>query len=190
MQNYLQLKKSSGMTQIELLVGISIISIIGMALFSLLFVNNNLLNSIENSNDEIINRYYGIEYLRNEISNSDLIIPSKYFKNSTTMKPLAFVIQKEVYSYRRNSNNKERYNKVIYCVKGDKLIRNSCKSNEFKFENLKIFSGYSEILTGVEKVNSSIDYESSQIKIKIEFTNGDFATINMKLRCELYEKSI
>ena len=188
MQSYFQLKKSSGMTQIELLVGISIISIIGMALFSLLLVNDKLLDNIETSNEQIINRYYGIEYLRNEIANSDLIIPTKYFKNSTTMKPLAFVIQKETFGNTKNTNSKERYNKVIYCLKGDKLIRNSCKSSEFQFENLKQFSGYSEILSGVDKMNSSIDYEKKQANIEIVFINGDVSNINMKLRCDLYER--
>ncbi|MBU5437517.1 prepilin-type N-terminal cleavage/methylation domain-containing protein [Tissierella sp. MSJ-40] len=174
-------QKSRGFTLIEILLILSLISLIIISLYSVL---NFCVSAWEDGNrkDEIIlNGRYGIEFIKTEIKTADKIISSNKIDdfNFTYPNNIGFVI------LRYNSNE---YQYITYYLSNDKLIRITDKRVTKKYPSINTFSGFNEICEYVDTIErTNVDFSKNMIYLNITMSYNNRKVLEFKtnifIRC-------
>lgn len=157
---------NKGVIFLEYLLGITIISILLIGFFSMIFtLNKNYLNyfkanSLENQGD------FAIDYIYKDIVASDYIYSTEDLDFKKYKENLGFLLIKE-----EKSQLKTIYNYSLYYIDGRNLIKVTYRDKEyFKIKESK-FDGYNNLAQNVKKANSSLDEISGLIKLDIHLND-------------------
>lgn len=163
-----QLNNTSGFSLIELLIGLSIGSIVTASLCSLLLFCNNANEFAEEKEDAMLNGIYAIEYMENEIKKSDEIIAIEKIKGCKENYGNNFgfvILQKE-----NKDNDDPYYNYILYYLKGDCIRRDAVTKKTKLLPEAREFSGHNNIVDNVKSIDKSyIDFNGKIISINIVF---------------------
>lgn len=160
-------------TLIELILGISIMSILMMCLYSILHFSINASKLNNERDDILLNGRYAASYLKEEIQSADKIIHISKFKNLDRDYPqnIGFVILKETID--EKTNKKTNYNYSTYYLKGDSLIRIACNRGSDNYPHSNFFGGHNKVCSKINKLEK-FNYNSNKnvLNIKISLNNG------------------
>ena len=185
-------QKNKGFTLIEILLVITICSIIILPLYAILNTSSNIFKSSKEKDEVILNAKHAIEYLKREIRASDMIIAHHKIKGLKDKYPenigFVLVIEEE----RDNPEKISVYKYVTYHVKDNKLVRIACEGRELKYPSKDELQGHNEICRMIESMsNTNFDIENSMIKLDFDFKSSidDKQRLNVKsdiyIRCEI-----
>lgn len=175
--------RNKGFTLIELILGMNLIFILLITIFSLFNFSSKSLAIYEKKDNIFLNGQYGLDYIKSEVLTSDKIISVSKFPNLNERYPnnIGFVIMKE-------ENKQFRY--ITYYIGDNKLVRLSCVGDSIKYPNGSSFSGFNQICTDILSFHdSNIDAKNKMLNLDIKMgINGDAKMIfksDIYLRCIL-----
>lgn len=170
---------NKGYTLIELILGIFIISILVTSMHSILLFTTNAMEKSDIDDLALYNGRYALDYIQNEIFNSDMIVSSSKFGDLDFVFPnnIGFVSMEKKISYHSNGRVKDvNYNFRTYYQSNDELIRIAYNTPNENLFDTRLFSGYNQVCEGVNYLsNNSMDIESNLINLYIDFSRGNKA---------------
>lgn len=155
-------KWSDGFTLLELLLALSISSIIVVCLYSILSFTINTCKLGSGEDEVLLNGRYAIEYIKREIKSAEKVISidkceglnQKYEDN------IGFVIMR----YIPNANYK--YNYSSYYLKNDIIYRIVANKNNDKYPDRNSFGGHNEVAEYVKSIEgTSINFKTKTIDL-------------------------
>lgn len=172
-----------GYTLIELIISISIMTILLILVFSSLFLGVSSFKSFEQELDNTQNCRYAIDYISSEVRRADEILPVELISDINTSifrDNFGFLIRVQ------EANSKSRY--ILYYKELNQPIIRRCvatyKDNEREFKASR-FSGFNEIADNVLQIERNTDITSSNI-LKISITVSDNKNIESTLSNEIF----
>ncbi|GFN35461.1 PulJ/GspJ family protein [Tepidimicrobium xylanilyticum] len=154
----------SGYTLLEIILALSIFSLIALTLYSVLTITVNSYRIGEIEDEIILNGKYLIEFIKNEVRSADKIISSakidsldeKYENN------FGFVVM----NYAPNATYK--YNYSTYYFKDNKIYRITANTNEERLPRAGGFSGHNEIAEYIISIEDSYaDFNERIVKLSV-----------------------
>lgn len=176
-KNYLN-PNEKGFTLIELIIALSIFSMIILIFYNILSISISSGEKMEKENEYIQNGKHVINYIAKEIRSADEVISSNKFKYLNQKYPvnLGFVIKREV------DNNKYLY--ITYYHYFDKIRRIAVVSKE-EYPNGYLFSGHNNIAEYIYNIEGTVVNLEKKI-ITLEFLIGEEENRNIHLKTILY----
>lgn len=172
---------NKGFTLIEYLLGISLVSILLISIFSLFHFTNESLVISENHNDTYLNGQYGLEYIKREVLTADKIISSSKIKGLERKFPnnIGFVLMIK-------SENKFTF--ITYYIENNNLIRIASNEDVKSYPNSSQLKGFNEICTNIISFNNTnIDVGNKLLNLSIDVGKDNSLMMNFKttvfLRC-------
>lgn len=164
-----QLNNKKGFSLIELLIGLSIGSIVATSLCLLLLYCNNANEFAEEKEDVMLNGVYAIEYMEDEIRKADEIIAIEKiegYKDKFNENFGFVILQKDI-------NKNPPNNHILYYLENDCIKRASYKSNVLpRAKDFKSDGGTNTLVGNVKSINNSyIDFNNSIISIDLLFSS-------------------
>lgn len=159
-----------GFSLIELVLGITIASILLMCLYSLLIYNIKLSKMTDEKDDALSNGRYALLYIKDEIKSADKIIDISKFKNLDERYPnnIGFVILHETID-----EEKTNYNYNTYYLKEDKLVRLACNWPRASYPRRDFFAGHNDLCKGLKSLEKFVyDSNKNVLKIRLTLNNG------------------
>lgn len=172
-------ENNKGFTLIELILSLSLISLILLTVFNIMHYSI-MTSNVSRYKDEILtNGRYGLEYMINEIKSADKIIDSNLIQSFNTEYPnnLGFVL----YNFHKGSSNEaERHEFTSYYVRNNRLQRIKRSRDSGEYENIRIFSPLSSgdnPLCGyvIDASKTDVNYQDEIINLKIVVGNDEFS---------------
>ncbi len=160
------LQSKKGFTIIEFIIGFSILSIVLAGIFSILTYTTKASTQGQDMDELLLNGRFGIEYIKEELKNADMLISSDNILNLNSLYPenIGFVIFKD--SGLINSDT--RFNFATYYSKDNKLIRVATNRKFPIYPEGKNFSGFNEVCEGVLSIaNTRVEVENKLIYLDI-----------------------
>lgn len=185
MRNSSKSKRSSGFTLLELIVSIGIIGIISLSLVGLVTINNRLLVKAEVDSEKLLDEYYGLEFIKNEIHSADYLIPISLTSIPKTYENIGYVIGQV--DYNKKTNKRTNHKQILYWVYSkNKLIRSV-------YEGGSVFWGYGSGYKGNNIIFENITNIENVMEdrtLKLSFTKSDGSQFDMvtEIRCKVYEE--
>lgn len=166
-----------GFTLIELILGISIMSLLIITFYTVLSFNLKVNESSLIQDELLLNGRYVSEYIKEEIMSADRIVSSYKFEDLDTKFPtnIGFVIVK-VIDYEKIESKKEYIyrekdcNYITYYFKEDSIIRVSGRASSKSFPYVSIFKGYNQMGEGFLEI-SNINLQKDNL-INIDLSLG------------------
>src|SRR5699024_9782412 len=169
-----QFQNKNGFTLIEFILGITLISMLILTIFSIFtFVDSSVKISEEN-NDIFLNGQYGLEYIKNEILISDKIISSSKFSDLNKDFPtnIGFVLM---------VRNKNKLKFITYYIENNNLVRIACEVDKYIYPNSVNFKGFNQICTNLNSFKgTNIDLKNKILHLKINMVNNQTSSLNFK----------
>lgn len=162
--------KCSGFVLIELIIVLAILSIIVSSFYSILELSTKSLIFADNEDEILLQGRYIIDYIKNEVKESDKIIASHKILNLDTQFPsnIGFVLFEDKSGAIESIN--ERYRFYTYYLKNDKLIRISINKDTSEYPIASDLRGYNEMCGDVLSIEDTyMDYEDKLLELKISF---------------------
>lgn len=184
MQNLSNSKRSSGFTLLELIVSIGIISIISLSLVGLVTINNRLLVKAEGDSERLLDEYYGLEFIKNEIYSADYLIPISLTTIPKTYENIGYVIGQV--DYNENTNKSTTYKQILYWVHNNRLIRSVSEEENVFWGYGTAYQGNNIIFENITNIENVMEDKT----LKLSFTNSDGSEFDttIKIRCKVYEE--
>lgn len=162
-----QFQNNNGFSLIELIVSISIISMVIVNIYSMLTFSINSSTRGELYDDILLNGRYGIEYIKDEIKRADKIISVNNISVIESNHPhnMGFVIMQEFINERGNTE----YKYISYYL-GDGSINRVAynKENDASYPNKRDKAGYNFVCDYVLSIEDSyVDFEKNLINLDI-----------------------
>lgn len=170
------LKNNKGFTLVEVILSISLISLISLTVFYLLS-HSILTSNTSNYKDEILsNGRYGFEYISGELRRADKIISPIKISGFNTLYPqnLGFII----YNYNEDKNPKGNHEYTSYYIKEGVLYRIKCRKVDKKYPDSVYFekaSGINFLSENIKKNNTFVDFEKNIIGLNFTVGDKDFS---------------
>lgn len=191
-----------GFTLVEMVLYFGIASIVIASLYSILLFINNATAKSNSLDDALLNGRFAIEYIKAEITDSDMIICSSKFDNLDKEYPnnIGFVSMKESISYKevRVNGKKEtkieniKYNFRTYYIEDGSLRRIAYTSHDLPIYNSHLLSGNNKIFDGILESDCVLDGIDNTIKLSFKISTLDkpflLETI-INIRCPLDQSS-
>ena len=172
-------ENNKGFTLIELVLSLSLISLILLMVFNLMQYTI-MTSNVSNYKDEILtNGRYGLEYMINEIKKADKIIDSSKIRNFNIDYPnnLGFVIYNY---YKGDSNQADRHEFTSYYARDRTLRRIKCSRDIKEYQDIRIFSSLSsgdnflcEYLIDVS--NTKVNFQDEIINLNLVVGNAEYS---------------
>lgn len=190
-------KNDSGFSLIELLLALSIGSIVFLSLYSLLNFTINVCKAREGEDEVLLNGRYAIEYIKKEIESADRIIDikidpfnkidDKYGEN------IGFVIMTDV----SQDKSGKKYNYSTYYMEKDKIRRIALNVENDKYPQIEGYGnmGHNVIAEYILSFgDTKIDFNSGLIDLCFVFKKDKNKAINfntkIKIRCPVVRSSV
>lgn len=181
---------NKGFTLIELILAIGICSVIILPSFSILHLSLKSYRSCEDKDEVLLNARYGIEYIKNEIKNADLIISSDKIKDLNSNYPtnigFLILIIEEV------KKDHYTYTYITYYIKNGKIIRIAHEATENKNPTASSLKGFNEICSFAVSIgNTKFDWKNRMINLDFTFKScpESQSILNVKsdifIRCDI-----
>ncbi|MBC7087249.1 MAG: prepilin-type N-terminal cleavage/methylation domain-containing protein [Tissierellales bacterium] len=154
---------NDGFTLIELIISISIISVIIVGIYNIIFISTKSMNLVDEKDEYLVSGIYVIEYISDEIRSADLILPSSMIKNLDKMYPynLKFVIL---------NINEGNYDYVTYYYTGKEIVRLNCKLSNANLPEISNFNGYNKLDIGISNIwNTGLELNNNMIYLDFTF---------------------
>lgn len=174
--------KLSGFSFIELVLGTFVISILSLAILNSVFGLNILSRKINLMNDLLTKENYGLNYIVNEIDQSEYIL-SVPVSNITADKWIGFTLCKV-----NESSVEERYTLITYTLKNGEIYRNSFKTAKVPNRlSMNYFNGANMLLEGIEGFSGTFYEENLLIDIQLNLKSGDEINLSHHFKGAIYE---
>lgn len=177
--------QNKGFTLVELMVGVGIISIITLSLYSVLQFTVNSSTRADAKDELLLNGRYAIELLKNDLKAAERIISSSKIEGLDIIYPanIGFVIL-----FMDEGATEYRY--VTYYKKGDKLVRLACTRLDDRYPKQSYFDGHNSLGEYVESINETLLYpEEKIIRLDFTFKHENKETLSLKadifVRCSI-----
>ena len=161
--------KNRGFTLIEVILALSISSIVIIPIISILNFCIRACDLGEQKDDLILNGRYATEFIKNEVRTADKIIATEKFSglNEKYTSNIGFVIMIE-------EDNDKDYRYITYYVKGSELIRIACTRPTDKYPSQSYFGGHNVISEFIDSIEESqFDLDNSLILLDFRFKHRD-----------------
>lgn len=163
---FLSRDENKGFTLLELILYLGIVSIIVLALFSVLSFTVELYMKGQEEDKILLNGRHAIEYIKKEIKGADKIISIDYIEelNEKYENNIGFVI----FNYDVNNPEGYNYNFVTFYLKEDKIYRIAANSSNSTLPKYTAFSGFNIVAESVFSIEGTeIDFDRRIIKLNI-----------------------
>ena len=184
-------RKNKGFTLIELVVVIAICSIIIAPIYAILSTSSNIFESSKEKDELMLNAKHSIEYIKNEIKSSDLLIADYKInglrRNYPTNIGFVLVIIEEK-KKPGNANEKIRvYRYLSYYTKNGKLIRIACEDERLRYPSQDELKGHNEICRMIDTIeNTKLDLENSMVKLDFDFKTSGREEYKFNIKRDVY----
>ena len=161
-----QFQRSKGFSLMEIIMVLGLSSLVLLTIVSILRFTTNISTIVESQDEVMLYGRYAIDYIKEEIKGSDLIISSEKFSNLDTIYPtnIGFVIMED----RGESFTSDRYNFFTYYLKGDNLIRLAYNKHTKVYPEPSKLSGFNVLCEGVLSMEGTdIDFDNKLLKIEL-----------------------
>ncbi len=178
-------KKDSGFTLIELILALSIGSIVLLSLYSILNFTMNVCKAREGEDEVLLNGRYAIEYIKREIECAEEIIDikleifseidEKYEEN------IGFIIMR----YEPEATGGKKYNYSTYYIRNNKIYRIAANTQNDQYPRGSMFGGHNVIAEYVVSFNNTnIDFDTRLIDLCLAFKKdkGQEISFNTKIK--------
>ncbi len=183
-----------GFTLIELVLGMLLISMLIITLYTCLSFTLKLNEKSIIEDEMLLNGRYILEYIKEEISSADKIISSSYFKDLNKKYPrnIGFVILKIDMGLDNKNTDKNKFNLYSYTTyyfQDDAIIRINAKrkvnkDRVFSTEKTSIIFPTANEFTGYNKIGYNILRESN-----ISLKDDNLISLDLYLKSEKSEIS-
>ncbi len=148
-----QLENKRGFTIIEFMVSFGILTLIIASMLNILNYSLKASSRGKDMDELLLNGRFGVEYIKEELRNSDKLISADNIPNLNTMYPdnIGFVIFKD--SGVEGSDT--RYNFSTYYSKDNKLIRIAINKKSPSYPEAKNLAGFNELSEGVISISNT-----------------------------------
>lgn len=172
--SYINRIKLKGITLIEMLLSIALISLIILAATTILITSKRLHDKTYNMEKTGIELDYALDYIIKEIDSSDYITGIE--RENELRNWLGFVFISE-----NNKSIKEKYSYTTYYLEDNCIYRLNFKFHRIK-ESIYInnFQGKNNLIGGISEFTSTID--NDLLSLKITTNDGEKIEICHKLR--------
>lgn len=165
-------QKNRGFTLIEIIIGITIASIVVASLCVLLGFSINAASYGDMEDEILLNGKFGMEYIKDKIQKADLIISSDKIKDLNTNYPsnIGFVILNIDLIKPQNEklNVNKVYNYSTYYIKDNKLVRIARDNATSTYPTWSKLQGYNEVCEMVLSMKeTNIDFENKIINLSL-----------------------
>ncbi|WP_333637762.1 prepilin-type N-terminal cleavage/methylation domain-containing protein [Tissierella praeacuta] len=175
---YLQNK---GFTLIEIILSLTICSLIILPLFSILKFSMDACTIGDEKDELMLNGRYAIEYIKEEVKSADKIILSDKIEGLKKKFPtnIGFVIM-----IIDDDNGYNPYKYSTYHMKNNKIIRLACNLKNNKYPSYIKFDGYNELCGFVDNIgDTTVDIENSIISLHLKFKHNHE---KLELKSDIY----
>ncbi len=169
------LTSSKGFTLIELILALSIFSILIVSFYSILSISLKSGEKVELEDEIIQNGKYAFNYIIREIRTGDEIIASNKFKGLERKYPvnLGFVIK------RKTDDNKYIY--ITYYHYLDKIRRCAIELKGEEYPDGYLFQGHNTIAEYIYSINNTdINFDNKIITLNFQLGIDEDKLINFK----------
>lgn len=175
-------RKGKGFTLIEIILALSISSIIIVPIFSILDFSIKSCAKGDDKDQLMMNGRYAIEYMKNEIKSADKIISPDKIEGLNKKFPnnIGFVIVKI-----KEENTFDKYTYILYHQKNNNIVRVAYNSAEDKYPKANSTHGNNDLCEFAYCIsNTKVDIENSMIYLELDFkhNNGEI----LKLKSDIY----
>lgn len=180
--------KNKGFTLIELILAVGISSMIILSLYSILDLSFKSYSTAQEKDELLLNARYGVEYIKNEIKNADLIISNEKIINLNSKFPsnIGFVIL-TIEEETINGLISYRYNFVTYFTENGILKRIAYNDIEKDYPHANDLKGYNEISTLVAGIgNTKCDWENKIINLDFTFASSAESDLKLDIRSDIF----
>lgn len=185
----LRFQNRNGFTLMEVVLGVTIISILLMTLYTSLSYTSKVTKNSMDKDEVLLNGRYTLEYIKENIGSADKIIASSCFIDLDATFPtnIGFVVLNIIL----NSKNDD-YSYTTYYFKDDSLVRINAKvamGKNIKLDADKLkaslpkaekFSGYNAIAYDVLRESSIVLNENNIISLDLCFKKKNTVMLNFK----------
>ncbi len=156
-------QKFKAFTLIEIVISVSLISLLSIGLLKIVFATNLLSKELELISENQLKLEYGLNYIINEIDSADLIIEKNF--SSTKYKDNLGILLVKV----DNTSKKEKYSVTTYVYDKKQLIRINEKYSVLHNRiDLKDFNGNNPIIDNLESFDAHYNEINKVLKISLE----------------------
>lgn len=185
----LKFQDEYGFTLIEVVVGLAIISILIVTLYTSLSYTSKVSQNSLDRDELLLNGRYALEYIKENIGSADKIIASPCFEGLDTTFPsnIGFVIlnislneKNDEYSYTTyyfKNDSIVRINAKVYMAKNIILDTDKLKTSLPKAED---FSGYNAIGYDILRESSIVLNENDLISLSLSLKKENTVILNFK----------
>lgn len=176
------MKDRKGFTLIELILTLSISSLIFLTLISVLKFTVNSYKLGEMEDELILNGKYVVEFIKKEIRSADKIISSDKieFLHEEFGENVGFVVMKY-----NNPGEYYKYNYSTYYLKDNKIIRVAANTNNEKLPRAGMFRGYNEVAEHIVSIEGT-KADFSKRTIDLNITLGDRDGMSTKFSTTIF----
>ncbi|NLL82432.1 MAG: prepilin-type N-terminal cleavage/methylation domain-containing protein, partial [Tissierellia bacterium] len=166
----------SGFSLIEMVIVIGISSMLLLIILSLYNASTKGLKyTLERDETYLYGRYI-VDYIKNEIKQSDVIIKSEKIENLDNKYPtnIGFVIMTDRGENYYNKGYVSRYNFCTYYMKDNILVRIAYNASNGKYPKAVNFGGYNEVYDRVISIDKTrVDYDNKLLELSISLGNSE-----------------
>lgn len=173
----------SGFTLLELILWLAICSILSLSCISLVRYSNKLVQKANLEDEILLHGRFGLEYIKNEISSADYIIPTYKIKglDSNSVKAMDFIIVTLKNSNDKNTDQEQKYRYIAYFQNNNDIVRVSVESNSEIPPNWRSFKGHNYLCSNVKDISKTkLDIDNNMIKLHILMEGENVENIEFK----------
>lgn len=160
-----------------------------LSLYSILDLSFKSYSTAQEKDELLLNARYGLEYVKNEIKNADLIISNDKIRNLNSKYPsnIGFVIL-TIEEETINGIIYYTYNYVTYYTDKGSLKRIAYNNDiENKYPHANNLSGYNEICTLVASIeNTKCDWENKMINLDFTFSPSAESDLKFYIKSDIF----
>ncbi len=159
-----------------------------LSLYSILDLSFKSYSRTQEKDELLLNARYGVEYIKNEIKNADLIISSEKIENLNSKFPtnIGFVIL-TIEEETINGIISYTYNYVTYYTENSNLKRIAYNDIEEEYPHANDLRGYNEISSLIASMeNTRCDWENKMINLDFVFTPSAENDLKLDISSDIF----